>query len=181
MTIPVLTTNRLRLEPLTQQHFEAFAPVLKDRETMSYYPHAFDDIAVGGWISRNLDFWTEFGYGRFAVIRLSDNQLLGDAGLMHLTVNGREVNDIGWVIHRSHWGAGYATEAATAIRDDAFNRLSLNAIHANMPVDHPASRKVAEHIGMVEIMRFRNPKNRNIETHLLELTMSGYQTSRVAR
>ena len=55
MTIPVLTTNRLRLEPLTQQHFEAFAPVLKDRETMSYYPHAFDDIAVGGWISRNLD------------------------------------------------------------------------------------------------------------------------------
>lgn len=181
MTPPVLTTSRLRLEPLTEQHFDAFASVLKDRETMSYYPHAFDDMAVEGWITRNLGFWTEFGYGRFAIIRQSDDQLLGDAGLMRLTVNSREVNDIGWVIHRDHWGSGYASEAAKAIRDDAFDRLSLDAIHANMPVDHPASRKVAEHIGMVEIMRFNNPKNRDIETHLLELPLAGYQASRAAR
>ncbi|MEQ8707406.1 MAG: GNAT family N-acetyltransferase [Rhodospirillales bacterium] len=175
MTPPVLNTSRLRLEPLTEQHFPAFAAVLKDRETMSYYPHPFDDIAVKGWISRNLDFWRQHSYGRFAVIRQSDNQLLGDAGLMRLTVNEQEVNDIGWVIHRDHWGSGYASEAAAAVRDDAFDRLSLDALHANMPVDHPASRKVAEHIGMVEIMRFSNPKNRNIETHLLELTLSRYR------
>ena len=175
MTATTLTTDRLRLEPLSHHHFTGIATILQDRQTMSYYPQNFDAAAVTAWIDRSREFWTKHNYGRFAVIRLSDNLLIGDAGLMHLSVNDRDVNDIGWIFHRQHWGDGYATEAAAAIRDDAFERLGLPVLHAGMPVDHPASRRVAERIGMTEITRFRNTRNRDIETHMMELTISRYR------
>jgi RimJ/RimL family protein N-acetyltransferase len=48
----------------------------------------------------------------------------------------------------SAWGHGYATEAGSAIRDEAFERLRLESIVA---VHHPAnaaSRRVIEKLGM---------------------------------
>lgn len=167
---PVLTTERLRLEPLSEEHAEAFGAVLKDRQTMSFYPVPFDDTAVAAWMERSNGFWRDMDYGRYAVVRREDDRLMGDAGLMHLEVNSQMVHDIGWVLHRDFWHGGYATEAARAIRDDGFRRLQLPEIHAGMPIDHPASRKVAERIGMTEIDRFRNPRNRGIETHFFRLT-----------
>lgn len=175
MTGPVLHTERLRLEPLSQAHADEFASVLTDRETMSFYPLPFDRNDVDGWIARSDGFWAAHRYGRFAVIRREDDRLIGDAGMMRLTVNGEEMDDIGWIIHREFWGHGYATEAAAAVRDDVFRRLQLLAIHANMPVEHTASRKVAERLRMREIARFANSRNGGKETHLFRQSIGDWQ------
>ena len=56
--------------------------------------------------------------------------------------------EIGWMLMRSAWGQGYATEAGAAVRDDAFVSLGLASIVA---VHHPAnsaSGRVMEKLGM---------------------------------
>ena len=37
---------------------------------------------------------------------------------------GEPVVELGYDIRRDHWGRGYATEAATAVRDEAVTRGS---------------------------------------------------------
>ena len=49
---------------------------------------------------------------------------------------------------RSYWGRGYATEAAQAVRDYAFNRLRLPRLIAMIDPQNIASIRVAEKLGM---------------------------------
>ena len=56
--------------------------------------------------------------------------------------------EIGWMLTPAAWGQGYATEAGSAVRDEAFERLKLESLVA---VHHPgntASRRVMEKLGM---------------------------------
>ena len=53
-----------------------------------------------------------------------------------------------YVLAADHWGRGFATEAATAIRDYAFNVLELDRLVALVDPEHAASESVATKVGM---------------------------------
>ncbi len=53
--------------------------------------------------------------------------------------------------------------------DDAFTRLGLDDIYANMPCDHDSSRQVAERLGMGRVREFTNTRNRDIRTYLYKI------------
>lgn len=167
-----LITARLRLEPLTRAHLPDLATLLGDRETMSFWPAPFTPDDVENWLGRSTAAWENHGHGRFAIRRRDDGRMIGDAGLMPATVDGENMIDIGWIVTRTEWGRGYATEAARALVDHAFGTLGLAAVHANMPAHHAASRRVAERIGMIWIRRFANARNRNLPTDLFRLAMA---------
>lgn len=57
--------------------------------------------------------------------------------------------EIGWRFTRSAWGKGYATEAAKACREWAFNQLGLPQIISFTAQTNRPSRGVMERIGMV--------------------------------
>src|SRR5947209_18185158 len=70
-------------------------------------------------VQRWLDDWERFPAGKFLVERQQD---VGRVGLNFLDrETWRRVPDgapeLGWALARRHWGHGYATEAATAVRD----------------------------------------------------------------
>ena len=72
----------------------------------------------------------------------------GQVGLMLQEVEGVEVPEIGWLLHRPFSGCGYATEAAAATRDAAFTRWRYGAVISLIrPVNTP-SQRVAQRIGM---------------------------------
>jgi [ribosomal protein S5]-alanine N-acetyltransferase len=56
--------------------------------------------------------------------------------------------ELGWSIARAEWGRGYATEAATAVRDWGFESLRLEKLLARLDPRNVASRRVAEKLGM---------------------------------
>lgn len=165
-----LVTARLRLERLTAAHRPDLAAILSDHGTMSFWPARFTADDIGHWLACSTAAWDAHGHGRFAVRRRDDGRMIGDAGLMPSTVDDEAVIDIGWIIARAHWRQGFATEAARALVDHAFGTLGLAALHANMPANHAASRRVAERLGMVWVRRFANPRNRGLPTDLFRLT-----------
>lgn len=169
----IIESERLWLRLLEPGDAGALGAIQSDPMTMGFWPRPFTAEETGAWIERTRDCHARYGFGRYAMLLKETGALIGDCGLMRTTVNGTEVNDIGYILHHPYWGTGLATEAAAAVRDHSFQTLGLAALHANMPHDHHASRRVAEKIGMTKISEFFNERNRGIRTLLFELTNPG--------
>jgi RimJ/RimL family protein N-acetyltransferase len=56
--------------------------------------------------------------------------------------------ELGYDLRSDQWGRGLATEAATAVRDFAFDVLGLPRLVSLIRVSNDASRRVAEKVGM---------------------------------
>ena len=69
----------------------------------------------------------------------------GGSGL-RLQSHGR--GDFSWAFARAEWGRGYATEAASALRDWGFEACALEKLAARLDPRNVASRRVAEKLGM---------------------------------
>jgi RimJ/RimL family protein N-acetyltransferase len=151
----VIETERLLLEPLDLSRLEDFVALTADPDTMRYW-------APGGPFSRevaernfaaSLVRLREHGFGRRWIVTMENRAGLGFTDVKYFghscdDVSPEEV-EIGWMLARSAWGQGYATEAGRAVRDEAFGRLDLENIVA---VHHPAnvaSARVVEKLGMV--------------------------------
>jgi RimJ/RimL family protein N-acetyltransferase len=63
-------------------------------------------------IARYREHQSRFGFSKRLIIHRETGQAIGDAGLFHLP-DGQRV-ELGYRLARPWWGAGYATEAATA-------------------------------------------------------------------
>src|SRR5207247_3219721 len=57
--------------------------------------------------------WERRGYGHWSVIEKVTGRVIGCVGFYHPQRQWPGV-DLGWVLHRSRWAHGFATEAATA-------------------------------------------------------------------
>ena len=80
-----------------------------------------------------------------ALERNSDGRMIG---LLTLTRRKHELGEISYALGIDFRGRGYATEAAGAIMDYAFNTLDLHRIQAKTNSDNLASFRVMERLGM---------------------------------
>ncbi|MCS7460243.1 GNAT family N-acetyltransferase [Paenibacillus doosanensis] len=165
MTI-ILQTDRLLLREYEEGDQEEAYRLLSDPVTMSFWPQPLDREQAAGWVRRSMDSCRENGFGRWLVVDKSTGGSVGDCGLMRASIGGREEIDLGYIIHHPHWRRGYGFEAASACMEYGFARLGLERICANMPVEHTASSRVAEKLGMIKEKEFSNPRNRGIMTCL---------------
>jgi RimJ/RimL family protein N-acetyltransferase len=159
-------TDNLVIRPYQSGDLDRLYVILSDPITMRFWPSPLTLEASQLWIDRSIESYVLHGFGRYVVVHAATGELIGDCGILRSTVAGQVVNDLGYIIHHPHWGHGYATEAARAVKEYAFGTLGLDALHANMPWNHDASRRVAEKIGMRRIQEFDNQRNRNIRTLL---------------
>src|SRR2546426_12465828 len=142
----ILTTERLVLRELTRADAPNLAEVLGDPESMQFYPAPFTDDQIEGWIRWITVSYERNGFGLWGVVLASDGRFLGDCGPMIQPVEGHAELEIGYHIVRAEWGKGYATEAARACRDDAFNRLDAPRVVSIVDPAHVPSRRVASKV-----------------------------------
>jgi [ribosomal protein S5]-alanine N-acetyltransferase len=173
--IPVLTTERLLIRPLTIDDLSAVWAI-GDR-CFGDGTKAVDPVAIEGY--RSMLTWqtlTPEMYGRLyqppygdrAVVLRKTGALIGQVGyvpcvdhydvipaLAHGVVDsGRSQTEVGlfWAIDPSHQGLGYATEAARALIDYAFDPqgawLGLTRLIATTEFDNAASQSVMCKLGM---------------------------------
>jgi RimJ/RimL family protein N-acetyltransferase len=124
-------------------------PIFSDPKVMASLGGViFDRAQMEGWVRRNLEHQEAHGYGLFAVILQENNLLIGDCGLEVMEVDGATVAELGYDFRSDYWNRGYATEAATAVRDFAFQTLGVPQIISLIRVGNVASMRVAEKVGM---------------------------------
>jgi RimJ/RimL family protein N-acetyltransferase len=108
----------------------------------------FEREQMEGWIKRNLEHQERYGYGLFTVLLRHSGLVIGDCGIEHMELTGRPVAELGYDLRSDHWGRGLATEAASAVRDYAFQTLQLPSIGSLIRNDNHRSQRVAEKVGM---------------------------------
>lgn len=86
--------------------------------------------------------------GNWAVVTKVDNLVVGTL-LLRPLADSDEI-EIGWSLDRAHWGHGYATEAAAAALERAW-QLGHPAVRAIMWPDNAPSAKVCERLGMTSL------------------------------
>lgn len=143
-----LETERLVLRPMVSGDLDALIAIFGDPVVMAAFAsQPLSREQVQGWLSRNLAHQLEHGYGLFAVCLKSDGRMIGDCGLELMELDGEHVAELGYDFRSDCWNRGYATEAAAAVRDYAFDVLGLTRLASLIRPGNEASARVAEKAG----------------------------------
>ncbi len=144
-----IETDRLVLRSMQPSDLDALLLIFTDPRVMaSFGGELFSRDQMQHWLQRNLDHQAEYGYGLFSIIHKASGSLIGDCGLEQMEVDGVRAAELGYDLRSDYWNQGFATEAATAVRDYAFNILQLPLLISLIRVGNLASRRVAEKVGM---------------------------------
>ncbi len=144
----VLETKRLQLRYLTSGDVDVVFAVIGDPQTMKYYPQQFSREDALRWVTKTQERYRTDGFGLFAVVLKSEGVVIGNCGLMRQDVEGESLVEVGYHFRRDYWGHGYATEAARACMDYAFERLNVEKLISLILAENLPSRRVAERNGM---------------------------------
>lgn len=150
-----LETARLMMRPMQATDIDDLLLIFTDTKVMAAFDSPpFDRPQMEQWLRRNLDHQDRYGFGLFSVILKTDGSLIGDCGLEMMEVDGAEVAELGYDFRSDYWNRGLATEAATAVRDYAFQVLGLRQLISLIRVGNGASQRVADKIGMKRLSEF---------------------------
>jgi ribosomal-protein-alanine N-acetyltransferase len=141
-------TERLCLREITADDLDDLLEIWGDPETMRFFPHTLDSQAMREWIERNRRRYELYGHGLWAATLRSERKLVGDCGLVIQEVDGIEELEVGYHFNRKYWGRGFATEAARACMDYAFERLGSRRVISLIRPENTPSRRVAERNGL---------------------------------
>ena len=82
------------------------------------------------------------------VIEKETGQVIGTGGILDKDIDGRNQYEIIYVLGKSAWGKGFATELASSLRDYAFTELGLKRVTALIDPENAKSERVATKIGL---------------------------------
>lgn len=142
-TGPVLETARLMLRAPRHDDAQALAMLVNDRriaENTTRIPHPYGLADAQGFLRHLDDSNSEIA---FAITRADDLPI----GVCGLRTEPGTTPEIGYWLGVPYWGQGYATEAARALIDHAFEDLGLERLESGARVSNPASRRVLEKCG----------------------------------
>jgi RimJ/RimL family protein N-acetyltransferase len=158
---PSLYTERLCLRAPAPHDAEALYDLFADEEVMEGLGKepvsAVEDVRA--MIEGMIRGWRTDGLGAFILeTAATGRQLVGQAGLMIFDTRGWTPStwaragshaqpELGWAVIRAHWGHGYATEAALAIRDWARESRSISGLVSLITPDNVRSQRVAQKLG----------------------------------
>jgi ribosomal-protein-alanine N-acetyltransferase len=151
--VTVIETDRLLLRKPRPEDATDLAVAYADPETVRYIGDgstatlAEVEEGIAQWLER----WESWGIGLFSLERREDGRILGRAGFLRWDPDTWEVGgnetELGWLLAREHWGRGYATEAALALRDWAFEERGLTRLISLIQPENLRSIRVAERLG----------------------------------
>ena len=153
-----LQTGRLTLRELSADDFEAVHLYASDPEVVAYVPWGpntehdtrtfLEQNAQSAMARPRLDHV-------LGIVPAGQDRLVGTVGL-YVSPDDQGQAMLGYVLSRTAWGQGYATEAAAAMLELGFLVLDLRRIWAACDPDNRGSIRVLEKIGMTREGRLRD-------------------------
>ncbi len=144
----ILKTPRLHLRKMIQSDYPSLCKILQDKEVMYAYEHAFSDLEVQEWLDKQINNYEKYGFGLWAVILKETNKMIGQCGLTMQDCNNTKVVEVGYLFEKAFWHNGYASEAALACQNYAFNVLRAKEVFSIIRDSNISSQNVAKRNGM---------------------------------
>ena len=145
-----LETDRLILRDWKDDDIDAFARMNADPIVMEYFPRRLDEKATARLVGRFQDHFEKHGYGPYALELKKTSEFIGFVGLHQVEFEAHftPAVEIAWRLDYGFWGQGYATEAANAVIENAFEKLGLKEIVGYAVHDNEAALHIMEKVGM---------------------------------
>jgi [ribosomal protein S5]-alanine N-acetyltransferase len=147
-----LTSERLELGPWSPDDAPAALTIFGRDEVTHWLTPAMEPIRDNAEMSATMERWaredTEADppVGHWAVRRGADGVVVGSITLRRLPPFQEDL-ELAWQFSPAYWGNGYATEAARAAADWAFD-ASAHELFAVMRPANGRAEKVARRLGM---------------------------------
>ena len=149
ITMTTITTQRLRLEPFNNKHFEDLYYLNNDMDVMRYITgrkvsidETLEHIQL---VQKN---WKELGFSSWSIFELNTNEFIGSGGLQYIEFNPVNPIEIGWRLKKSKWHHGFASEAAQCMMRFAFDNIDIDTLYAICHQENKRSEGVMRRIGM---------------------------------
>lgn len=147
MIAPILTTNRLSIEPMTLDHWEDYAAAWADPRMTEFIGGQPRNRNISwGKMLQGIGLWPLFGYGYWSFIERESHKFVGNGGFAQFERGIPELAgypEAGWAFAPDAWGKGYATEAMGAILAWADGVAKLAETRCIIDTGNDASHKVA--------------------------------------
>ena len=150
-SVPLLPirTERLVLRPYTHADLEASLDYYGDPEVarLLLEPPWTHEVAVAKIASRVERTGLDAPPRAFALVVEHEGQVVGDVALWVTDETGAK-GEVGWVFRPDVAGRGFATEAARAVIDHAFDHYGMHRVVAELDARNSASAALCERLGM---------------------------------
>lgn len=179
-----VATPRLSLRRLERHDLDELAAVFADREVWEFeYGRGMTRSETEAFLDRQMKLWAECGFGGCAVRERARPDLIGVVGLS-VPLFSHELLPavtVGWRFASTMWTRGYATEAATAVLEQAFTTMGLDRVGCVTNAENRRSIAVAERLGMSVITETSVPSDdgtRIVAALLLQVDRNDWLTTR---
>jgi RimJ/RimL family protein N-acetyltransferase len=156
MTGPRIQTERLLLRMTEIADFDAYAALHADADAACYIGGTLPRAAAWRKFLQVPGAWALQGFAMFSVVEKDTGEWLGQTGPWQ--PEGWPGTEVGWAFKRGAWGRGYATEAAIAAIDWAFDNLGWTEVIHSIDPDNQPSILLAERLGSRNRGRGRLPE-----------------------
>lgn len=157
----ILETNRLILRDLREADLPVLIAMNQDSDIIRYFPKLYSKVDSFRLYQGIQDEVKAYGYSLWAVEEKISQKFIGLVGLHHSDLqifSGKEAVEIGWRLRKEFWNRGYATEAAQACLDFAFQKAGLSEVYSFTSLLNQPSQKVMQKLGMEFVKEFDNEK-----------------------
>jgi RimJ/RimL family protein N-acetyltransferase len=146
----MITTDRLILRKWRQADLEVFAELNSCPQVCEFLTKQLTRLESDELARKIIAHFKDHGFGLFAVERVDTGEFIGFTGLSIPSFDAHFMPavEIGWSLGFEHWGNGFATEAARAVVNYAFEKLQLQEIVSFTTAYNIQSRRVMDKIGM---------------------------------
>lgn len=147
---PSLRTARLLLRPFTEADTDAIFALQSNPRVLRYWdaPPWRERAQAERFIVRCQQMAQEGSGARLAIDRAGDGMFIGWCVLMNWDPTYRSAM-LGYCLAEAAWGQGFATEAAGALLQWAFNTLKLNRVQSEADTRNTASDRVLAKLGFL--------------------------------
>jgi RimJ/RimL family protein N-acetyltransferase len=142
---PVIETARLRLRPPREADFEPMCVLYADETAARFIGGVKEPAVVWRMLAQIMGHWAMRGWGFFAIEERASGAYAGWAGPWF--PHGWPAPEVGWSLLPAFQGRGYATEAAAAAIDHAFDALGWDRVVHLIDADNDPSKAVARRLG----------------------------------
>ena len=129
---------------------QPFARMNADPEVMEFFPSVLSRAESDALVERIGADVVKNNFGLWATEEIVSGTFIGFVGLAvpRFEASFTPCVEIGWRLARSHWGLGYATEAAIAVMTMGFEKHALDEIVSFTARMNSRSRSVMRKLGM---------------------------------